>query len=162
MTQKVNRTAVVLFDLRSSENAGAICRTAECAGVQEMYCVGTTPAHLDRFGRVNRKFIKASLGAEKNVRVEKADNIASLIKKLKKDKFKIIALEQDKKAIDYRKLTTKNNFALILGNEVGGIPKKVLGQCDEIIEIPLIGKKESLNVSVAFGVSIFEIIKDIK
>lgn len=162
MIPKVNRIAVVLLDLRSSENAGAICRTAECAGVKEMYCVGTTPGPLDRFGRINKKFAKASLGAEKNVRVEHHKEIGTILKKLKKEKFEIIALEQNKRAIDYRKLKRHNNFALIVGNEVGGIPQNILSKTDKIIEIPLKGEKESLNVSVAFGVSIFEIIKNIK
>ncbi len=163
MTPKVNRIAVVLLDLRSSENAGAICRTAECAGVKEMYCVGTTPGPLDRFGRINKKFVKASLGAEKNVQVENCKDIGMLLKKLKREHFEIIALEQNKKAVDYRRKTNpKNNFALIVGNEVDGIPKNVLSKVDKIIEIPMKGEKESLNVSVAFGVSIFEIIKNIK
>lgn len=172
MTPKVNRIAVVLLDLRSSENAGAICRTAECAGVKEMYCVGTTPGPLDRFGRINKKFAKASLGAEKNVQVEYCKDIGMLLKKLKKparqkgcsggEKFEIIALEQNKRAIDYRKFKPRNNFALIVGNEVDGIPNNILSKADKIIEIPLRGEKESLNVSVAFGVSIFEIVKNIK
>ncbi len=156
------RIAVILLDLRSSENAGAICRTAESAGIKEMYCVGTTPTHIDRFNRPNKKFVKASLGAEKNVEVLYFPDISTLIKKLKKEKFEIVALEQDKNSIDYTKFKPKGNFAIILGNEVDGVSENILKKVDEIIEIPLIGRKESLNVSVAFGVAIFEIIKKVK
>ncbi len=152
------KIAAVLLDIRSSENAGSICRTAECAGVDEMYCVGTTPTHIDRFGRENKKFTKASLGAEKHVKVEHHKDINLLLKKLKKEKFKIISLEQAKGAKDYKNINLKGNFAIILGNEVNGISQKVLKQTDEIAEIKMAGRKESLNVSVAFGVAIFRIL----
>ena len=153
----MRRIAVILLNVRSAENAGAICRTAECAGVNGAYLVGITPGPTDRFVREVRAFRKASLGAEKNLKIERVKNIGLLLKKLKKEQFEIIALEQNKKAIDYRKLKTNNKLALILGNEVTGIPKNVLRKADKIIEIPLRGKKESLNVSVAFGVAIFRL-----
>ncbi len=149
--------AVILLDIRSSENAGSICRTAEGAGVSEMYCVGTSPIHLDRFGRPNKKFLKASLGAEKNIEVAYFEDITSLLSKLKKEKFQIVALEQTKNSIDYKKFKPQSRLALILGNEVTGIPKKVLKKADKVIEIPMLGKKESLNVSVAFGIVVFAV-----
>ncbi len=161
------KLAVILLDIRSSENAGAICRTAECAGFAEMYCVGTTPGPKDRFGRENKAFTKASLGAEKNILVEHFKDFYPLLKKLKKparpggrsggEKFTVVALEQSKKAIDYRKLKVKGNTAVILGNEVSGIPAAVLSKADYIAQIPLKGKKESLNVSVAFGIAAFSL-----
>ena len=152
------QTAVILSDIRSIENVGAIVRTADGAGVGTVYLVGITPGPVDRFGREVRAFTKASLGAEKSVKIERVKNISSLIKKLKKEKFEIIALEQDTKSVDYRRIKTQKNFALILGNEVNGISKIVLKECDKVIEIPMKGKKESLNVSVAFGVAIFRMI----
>ncbi|MFZ3020464.1 MAG: TrmH family RNA methyltransferase [Minisyncoccia bacterium] len=149
--------AVILLDIRSIENVGAIIRTADGAGVDTVYLVGITPGPIDRFGREVKAFTKASLGAEKAVKIETTKNISSLIKKLKKDKFEIIALEQDKKSVDYKKIKPKNNFAIILGNEVNGIPKNVFKSVDKIIEIKMKGKKESLNVSVAFGITIFSL-----
>lgn len=151
----MRRIAVILLDIRSSENAGSICRTAECAGVGEMYCVGTTPTNIDRFGRENKKFTKASLGAERHVKIKHIQSITGLLNKLRKNGFEIIALEQTKGSKDYKKIKLKGNFALVLGNEVSGIPEKTLSLVDNVAEIKMAGKKESLNVSVAFGVAIF-------
>ena len=82
-----------------------------------------------------------------------------MIDKLKKDKIKIISLEQDEKAILYTKLKPKFPLALIFGNEVKGVAKKVLEKSDKIIFLPMRGKKESLNVSVSFGIAGYEINK---
>jgi tRNA G18 (ribose-2'-O)-methylase SpoU len=152
------RIVAILLDIRSIENVGAIVRTAECAGVQEIYLAGYTPGPTDRFGREVKAFKKASLGAENFLKIERVKSIDALIKKLKKENFEIVALEQDKKSIDYRKIKVKNNFALILGNEVSGVSKKMLSKVDKIIEIPMKGKKESLNVSAAFSAAIFRLI----
>ena len=78
--------------------------------------------------------------------------------KLKKEGFQIIAIEQDEKSVDYKKLKVGTKTAFVLGNEVDGIEKKVLKLCDVIAEIPMRGKKESLNVSVATGVALFRIL----
>ncbi len=153
-----DESAVILLDIRSIENVGAIVRSADGAGVSTVYLVGITPGPTDRFGREVKAFTKASLGAEKFVKIERVKNIGALIKKLKKDGFEIIALEQDNKSIDYRKIKPQKKFALILGNEVEGVSKKVLQCCDKIIEIPMKGKKESLNVSVSFGIAIFRLL----
>jgi tRNA G18 (ribose-2'-O)-methylase SpoU len=77
---------------------------------------------------------------------------------LKKEKFLIIGIEQDKKSIDYKKVKLKEKNAFIVGAEVTGIPKSILEKCDIITEIPMKGKKESLNVSVALGVALFRIL----
>ena len=81
-----------------------------------------------------------------------------LLAKLKKEKFKIIAIEKDKKSIDYKKVKPESKNAFIVGPEVTGIPKNVLEKCDIIAEIPMRGKKESLNVSVALGVALFRVL----
>jgi tRNA G18 (ribose-2'-O)-methylase SpoU len=83
-----------------------------------------------------------------------------LLDKLKKSRINIVALEQDKKAINYTKLKPKFPLVLIVGNEVKGISKRVLEKSDKIIYLPMNGKKESLNVSVAFGIAGYEIVKD--
>lgn len=146
---------LILHNIRSAHNVGAIFRTAECAGVQKIFLTGYTPAPRDKFERVNKQIVKTALGAEKVVRWEKRDDLPHLLSELKKQNFKIIALEQDKKAIDYKKTRLVGNVALILGNEVGGIESEILQICDQMIEIPLKGKKESLNVSVAAGIALF-------
>ncbi len=149
---------LVLHNIRSVFNVASIFRTAECAGVKKIYLVGYTPAPLDRFGRVRGDFVKVSLGAEKLVNWEQVESIDELVLKLKKEKYKIVALEQDKQAIDYRTFRPSKKLALILGEETKGVPKKVLDKCDKVIEIPMRGRKESLNMSVAAGVAIFQLL----
>ncbi len=84
-------------------------------------------------------------------------NIATLFKKLLKEKIFLVAVEQNEKAINYKNLKTRFPIALIFGNEIRGISPQILKKCDEIVEIPMHGKKESLNVSVAAGIILFSI-----
>jgi tRNA G18 (ribose-2'-O)-methylase SpoU len=86
-------------------------------------------------------------------------SLISLISTLKKKGYTIIALEQDKNSVDYRKIKLPKKVAVILGREVEGLDKNILKKCDIIAEIPMHGKKESLNVSVAAGVALFRILK---
>ena len=149
---------LILHNIRSVENVGAMFRTADAAGVNKIYLVGYTPAPLDRFGRKRGDLTKSALGAEEFVPWEQKKTILPLLAKLKKEKYQIIAIEQDKKSIDYKKVKLTNKNAFIMGTEVTGIPKNVLKKCDVIAEIPMRGKKESLNVSVALGVALFRIL----
>jgi tRNA G18 (ribose-2'-O)-methylase SpoU len=148
---------VILYNIRSVENVGAMFRTADAAGIDKIYLVGYTPAPLDRFGWKRGDLHKSALGAEEFVPWEQKKSISTLIAKLKKEKYQIIAIEQDKKSIDYKKVKLKNKNAFIVGAEVAGIPKNILKKCDVVAEIPMRGKKESLNVSVALGVALFRI-----
>ena len=154
---------LILNNIRSNENVGSIFRTADAAGVSKIVLCGYTPMPLDRFGRENKKLSKASLGAEKFVEWEKAESLKSASEKLRKDNFKIIGVEQDKKAIDYKKIKRQvvgsQYLALVFGNEVGGLSKEDLKLCDLVVEIPMGGKKESLNVSVAVGIVLYEILR---
>lgn len=149
---------LILNDIRSVENVGAIFRTADAAGISKIYLVGYTPAPLDRFGRKRSDLAKSALGAEEFVPWEAKKTISPLIAKLKKDDFKVIAIEQAENSIDYKKVRLGKKNAFILGTEVTGIPKNILKKCDTIAEIPMCGKKESLNVSVATGVALFRIL----
>lgn len=157
-------TVVILDNIRSMENVGSIFRTCDAFGVKRIYLAGITPTPTDRFGRKNNKLLKSSLGAEDFVKWEKIENLKNLIKKLKKERYKIIAVEQDNRAIDYRSLknskllSSSSKLALVFGNEVEGINKESLKLCDAIIEIPMKGKKESLNVAVSVGVVISNIL----
>ncbi|MFA5934119.1 MAG: TrmH family RNA methyltransferase [Candidatus Paceibacterota bacterium] len=151
-------TILILNDIRSTHNVGAIFRTADAAGISKIFLVGITPAPLDRFGRERKDIAKSALGAEKTVPWESVKTIKPILNKLKKEKYKIIAIEQSPKAIDYKKVKLPNKSAIILGNEVKGLPQSILNQCDVIAEIPMRGKKESLNVSVATGIALFRIL----
>ncbi len=150
---------LILHNIRSVENVGAMFRTADAAGVDKIYLTGYTPTPLDRFGRKRRDLAKSALGAEEYVAWEQKKTIIPLISKLKKDGCQIIAIEQDDKSVDYKKVKIKNRNAFLVGTEVSGIPKNILKKCDVIAEIPMKGKKESLNVSVALGIALFRILK---
>ncbi len=149
------RLSVVLHNIRSVHNVGSIFRTADAAGVSKIYVTGFTPAPIDRFGRIRKDFAKVSLGAEQSVPWEYRKNITSLLRELREQKTRVIAVEQDEHSTDYRKLKRKGSVALVFGNEVSGIPKRILSLCDTIVEIPMRGTKESLNVSVAVGIVLF-------
>ncbi len=137
------------------ENVGSIFRTADAAGVSKIYLTGYTPAPVDRFGRKNAKLTKASLGAEDSVSWESEADIFSLIKKLKNNKVQIVAVEQSPRAHPYMGVRIQAFAAFIFGNEVTGLPDEVATASDMVIEIPMKGKKESLNVSVAAGIVLF-------
>jgi tRNA G18 (ribose-2'-O)-methylase SpoU len=148
---------VVLVDIRSIHNVGSIFRTADALGVSKIFLCGCTPTPKDRFGRKRQDLAKVALGAEESVAWEYCKDISKLLKKLKKEKMQIIALEQNPKSVNYKEIKIKNSSAIILGEEVHGLSQKILDLADVIVEIPMLGKKESLNVSVAFGVAGFGI-----
>jgi len=146
---------LLLDDIRSVHNTGSIFRTAETLGISMIYCAGTTPTPLDRFGRKRKDFAKVALGAEDMVAWKYVEKAAESVKRLKKEGFEVIALEQADRSIDYKKVKVKGKALIILGNEVEGVSPKLLKLADIIAEIPLKGKKESLNVSMAAGIALF-------
>lgn len=151
-------TIVILNNIRSNENVGSIFRTADASGVAKIILCGYTPAPVDRFGRENKGLAKASLGAEKSVEWEKVESLKEAVKILKN--YFVVGIEQNKKAIDYKKIKNLKikNIALVFGNEVSGLSKKDLELCDYVAELPMKGKKESLNVSVCAGIVLYELI----
>ena len=155
---KNQENILILQDIRSTQNVGAIFRTADAVGISKIYLTGYTPAPIDRFGKKRQDIAKSALGAEEFVSWEVKKSLSALIRKLKKDKYLIIAIEQDEKSIDYKKVKLGEKNAFIMGTEVTGIPKNILKECDVIAEIPMKGKKESLNVSVATGVALFRML----
>ena len=153
---------LILENLRSVENTASIFRTAEGLGVKKIILVGTTPAPVDRFGRKRQDFAKVSLGAESIPweHIDSAD-LGFKIQDLREQGFKIIALEQDQAARELEPSTKHlEPFALIVGNEVDGVSRGVLDICDKIVEIPMQGKKESLNVSVSTGIALFVLLSN--
>jgi len=155
--KKNKENILILHNIRSVENVGAIFRTADAVGIDKIYLTGYTPTPLDRFGRKRGDLAKSALGAEEYMPWEQKKNIFPQLLKLKREKFQIIGIEQNKESIDYKKVKLQSKNAFIVGAEVTGIPKNVLEKCDIIAEIPMRGKKESLNVSVATGVALFRI-----
>ena len=149
---------IILHNIRSAQNVGSIFRTADACGISKIFLSGYTPKPIDRFGREVKAISKTALGAEKNIEWEYFLRPNQIINKLKKEGVKIIGIEQDKKSIDYKKIKIKKPAAFMVGNEVRGISKQLLNQCDQIAEIPMNGKKESLNVSVTVGIALFRIL----
>ena len=146
---------VILENVRSAHNVGSIFRTVDGAGVRKLYLAGYTPAPIDRFGRERAPLAKTALGATKTVSYEPVDDIGALIRRLKKEGVTIVAVEQGTGAIDYREKTLPSNVAFVFGNEVTGVSAGVLQEADHVIHIPLVGAKESLNVSVCAGIILF-------
>jgi 23S rRNA (guanosine2251-2'-O)-methyltransferase len=151
------RLMLVIHDVRSIFNVASLFRTADAAGVEKIILTGYSPGPLDRFERPQKNFLKVSLGAEQSVPWERASDVSVALETLKKDGFTVAALEQDQRSIDYRLFQAPHKVALIVGNETGGIPPDVLSLADVILEIPMQGKKESLNVEVAGGIALFSL-----
>ncbi|MDP1706779.1 MAG: TrmH family RNA methyltransferase [bacterium] len=158
--KKIEITAV-LHNIRSLHNVGSMFRTADGVGVSKIYLTGYTPAPTDVFGKTRPEIAKTALGAEKTVAWEQKKDISRLIADLKKQGFLILALEQAKNSISYDKLKLKKGTkaALIVGNEVRGVASGILKKCDKILEIPMRGQKESLNVSTSFGIAVYQLVK---
>ncbi|PZM85739.1 TrmH family RNA methyltransferase [Candidatus Gracilibacteria bacterium] len=133
------------------QNVGAIFRNADGAGFEKLILTGTTPTPP------RNDISKTALGSETFINWEYYQNPFEIIEKLKKDGYKIYSVELDKKSIEYTELFKKNNkkICLVIGNEVSGVNPKILDLSDEIIVIPMRGKKESLNVSVAAGIVMY-------
>ncbi len=159
INNKENSNILILPDIRSAINVGAIFRTADAVGIDKIYLVGCTPRPTDKFDRVQKDIAKSALGAETWIPWEYKKTLLPLMKSLRKQGCEIVALEQDKKAIDYHEYKKPRKMAFIIGSEVTGLSKKVLDICDKVVEIPMHGKKESLNVSVATGVALFQILQ---
>jgi len=161
MKKTDNQFYVILDNIRSIENVGSIFRTADALAVTKIYLGGISGINFYRSGvkvkTLNPKISKTALGAELNVPWEHCWQVGRIIAKLKKQNVKIVALEQTKEAINILKFKPNFPLALVLGNEVKGISKATLNRCQKVIQIPMRGKKESLNVAAAFGIAGFEI-----
>ncbi len=158
MSHTSPRTIVILHNIRSTYNVGAIFRTADAAGVSEVILAGYTPTPVDRFGRPRADIKKASLGAEESVPWKHVESLDECIKELQENGVAVVTVEQSSRAIDYKKYVLTGPTALIFGNEVEGVPKEAVEAADACIHIPMHGMKESLNVSVAAGVVLFRLL----
>lgn len=151
-----HQLSVIAHNIRSLHNVGAIFRTADSLGVAKVYLSGYTGSPPDP------RLAKVALGAENFVPWEKHKSAVRLIKKLKDNnpKLTIVALENNipRKTVLLHRYNPKSDTVLIVGEETKGIPKNILELCDVILEIPMKGQKESLNVSVAFGIAAYTLL----
>jgi len=156
--KRMKEVVAVLHNIRSIHNVGSIFRTADGAGIRKLYLCGITPTPLDRFGKTRPDFQKVSLGAERSVSWEHTSTTGRAIKKLKREGYKIIAIEQTAGSVDCARYKSVNGrTALVIGNEVRGLTPSVIKESDVVLEIPMRGEKESLNVSVAFGIVAYQL-----
>jgi tRNA G18 (ribose-2'-O)-methylase SpoU len=156
------KLAVIAHDVRSVHNVGSIFRTADAAGVEKIFLCGITPSPVDRFKTVRPDFAKVALGAEKYIAWESAKTTMEVVGRLKKEGYEIFALEQSARSMPYYEVARDSRLAhadarvaIIVGNEVKGLPPSIIKAADRVLEIPMMGKKESLNVAVAFGIVAF-------
>ena len=143
---------VICDDIRSLHNVGAIFRTADGAHLEKIYLCGisgTPPRNEIR---------KTSLGAEESVLWEYVKDAVEVVQSLREKGYQIVALEHTDQSVDYKKAEYLFPLCLIVGHEFHGINDRIVEMADMAIEIPMHGIKQSLNVSVAFGIAVYEIV----
>lgn len=153
---------IIAHNIRSLLNVGAILRSAEGFGVSTVFATGWTPSPDHGLPHVRKKLAselhKTALGAEAVIDFSYKDDVKFLLESLKQDGYRIVGLEQNARSISLPEYQAPAKIALILGEEVNGITSDLLEICDDLIEIPMFGQKESFNVSVAAGIALYQLI----
>lgn len=149
---------IILDDIRSLHNIGSVFRTSDAFLIEKIYLCGITATPP------NKEIHKTALGATETVEWEYAKDVTTVIEKLKAEQTKVFAIEQVEKAIFLNDFTLKNNqkYGLIFGNEVYGVSQKAIELCDGTIEIPQLGTKHSLNISVSAGIVVWDLFQKLK
>jgi len=142
---------VILDHIEDPHNLGAIIRTCEAAGVLGIIIP------KDRSVDINSTVMKTSAGALENVKIAKVTNLVSVIDKLKENGYWVVGTSLEGN-LDYRDVDYTGKIALVIGNEGNGMSKAVTDSCDYLTKIPMYGKINSLNASVAAGIMIYEMI----
>jgi tRNA G18 (ribose-2'-O)-methylase SpoU len=156
---------VVAHNLRSAYNVGALLRTAEVFAAERVYFTGFTPYPAEPgdtrepklADRLTRKIGKTALGAEHTMSFAHDPNVFGLLGQLREEGFTVAGLEIGPAAVRLESFAPPDRTVLVLGEEVTGISDKLLGHCDVLLQIPMFGRKESLNVSVAAGVALYRL-----
>ncbi len=159
----MKKIAIIAHNLRSTHNVGSLLRTADGLGIDELYLTGYTPyplkegdsrlPHLAR--KIDRQIAKTALGAEKSVNWSQSPKIESIIELIKTQGYRVFALEQTKTATALNKFQSPQKIAIIVGREVEGLEAEVISLCDGALQIPMLGKKESLNVTIAAAIALY-------
>lgn len=158
---------VIAHNIRSAHNIGAILRTADGFGIKKVICSGYSPypvmpddARLPHiYKKLTLEIAKTALGAEHSVGIELSTDVAATLLELKKAGYRIVGLEQHERSVALHEYVPHEKMVLLLGEEVAGIHVDLMELCDDLIEIPMHGVKESLNVSVATGIALFHLTK---
>lgn len=148
---------IILDDIRSLNNIGSVFRTSDAFLIEKVYLCGITATPP------NKEIHKTALGATETVAWEYAENVQEVIQNLKKEKVKVYAIEQVENSIFLQDFTIEKEtkYALVFGNEVFGVNQEAIQLCDGTIEIPQLGTKHSLNISVSAGIVIWDLFKKI-
>lgn len=154
---KRNPVYVLCDNIRSIFNIGAIFRTSDAAFIEKLYLTGYTP-HPPR-----KEIEKVALGATETVPWEYFKDPLEAVKEIKSKGIKIAVLEiTDKKNLIWNVKTEDFPLCIVLGNEISGVSKEIIDIADVSLEIPMLGMKQSLNVSVAYGIAVFEMVKKLR
>jgi len=156
------RIALVIHNVRSAANVGSMLRTADGAGVSQVWLSGYTPSPAApdcRYPTVAEKALaKTALGAEWSVSWHRCQSIGTVLERLRAEGYCLVALEQSDGSVSAEEAGRMGDaIAIVAGNEVRGIDRRVLERCDAIIELPMYGRKHSLNVAVAAGIALYAI-----
>jgi tRNA G18 (ribose-2'-O)-methylase SpoU len=155
------RIVLVLHNIRSAINVGAMFRTADGAGVTEVWLTGYTPTPASEkqqyITKAEKALAKAALGAERFMVWHKRVSLGPVLRHLRNAGYGIVALEQAAQSLSLQELPETGDIALLVGNEVTGIDRRILKHCDAVVELPMCGQKNSLNVSVAAGIALYGI-----
>lgn len=158
MPEERRKECVLVADtIRSAHNVGSMFRTADGAGVSRIVLCGYTPAPVEK-GKARPDIAKVALGAERVTPWSVVSDAKEALEALREEGFTLLALERTEDAQDIFSYEAPQKFALIVGNEVDGVPKDVLALCDEVLSIPMRGMKESLNVSVSTGIALYALL----
>lgn len=142
---------LLAHNVRSLWNVGAFFRTCDGLGVEKLFLTGYT-------GLPPRKEIsKTAIGAEHVIPWEHSRDPMPIIEKLQKDGWQIVSLELTDSAVDLVDYKPKNKVCLVVGHELTGVPEPILSASDAIVQIPMLGEKESLNVAVAAGIALYHL-----
>lgn len=147
---------VVLENIRSAFNVGAVFRTSDAAAIEKLWLTGITPYPP------HNRIPKTALGATETVSWEYKKDPLETIQQLKANGITPVAAELTKGSIDYTKFEYPTPVALVLGNEITGVSEDALELCETAVEIPMHGTKKSLNVEVSYGIIVYEILRQIR
>lgn len=156
---------LIVHNIRSSHNVGSLLRSADGLGVEKVYLTGYTPYPEARNDKrlphvklkLSQQIHKTALGAEKSVKWGQRDEIYGLLDELRRKKLLIVALEQTPSASSLMDFKTSQNLALIVGNEIDGLDKKITELSDVQLQIPMLGSKESFNVAIAGAIALYHL-----
>lgn len=149
---------LVIHNIRSAHNVGAMLRTAEAIGIDDVVISGFSAGPIDRFGRENPKVTKAAVGAHNLVSWTQAPDILEYLQEQQKLGRTIVSVEQDSRSVDYKAYQPTGDMVIIMGNEVTGVDQEILDLSDIILELPMTGEKESLNVTTSCGIILYRLL----